>query len=352
MNYSAIDNLPLQQANIGAFVLWILFGLINSLFSIWNIAVLKTCKSLTNITLCLVIQISAVEGVAGVANAIIGSYHLFYIHRQYPETNSTLNCFLIGGISYMFFVSALAFLYLALSVDRFFICLLSGVYRNSSSKFKRVFYLLSYGTPCLICTLGFLDVSSTQYTPLCILRESLSKFGFLLFTYSMLTASILSVLMYGILIVVKIKLRQNQMSVGGNVAQVTAKINSKVTKALAGNAVVHLVTFTLAAFGNAMVTFCSNKGSYLGSYFVPFYYMGSVTSFIMYYNFQQQFRCGCKNLARRIFQKKPQMNNLTNNNNQTLFTLIKTSQIVAHANAYQPQTINVRCNYVQQLSEM
>lgn len=314
MNLSSIDNLQLQRANIEAFACWISFGIINSIFAVWNLAVLNISKSLTNITLHLATQMSVIETCGGIANAVIGSYHLYYVKRNIPETNTSLNCFLIGGVSYMYFVSSLALLYLSLSFDRCFSNLTPKLYAKYSSLFKYFLIVLTYFVPIVIVCLGFLDVPMNTYTSMCILRKSLSLFGFLMFTYSMLGISFLGVSVYGLVVVIlKLKLRTVRQS-GGNVAEIATKVNSKVTIALAGNALFHLLTFTLAASGNIVVTFMYDKGANFGPYFVPLYHLGGVTSFITYFTFHSQFRSGSKHLVRKLVCSKTEKISVTAQN--------------------------------------
>lgn len=295
----------IQKSLKSAFGFWVYCGSSNGILSLISLIVLVVWKPMSGDSLVLTIQLMIMEVFGSVLTLVLGLHHLYEIYTNEPESAPQLHCWSVIAIDVVS-IAVICVFYFELSVDRFCAAVLPYIYQRRSKHYMKYLTLIAWLITALFLGCSVIDVSPTKHVPLCLLRYGLTKIYFSSFEACMLALSVAAILIY-ILTVVILKLQLIHASkTGGNMADIKARMNKKVTRVLAVSAAGHFGTYGFAALMKIALTECSPTFC-TSPYFTTMYHFGGTVCFLTYFTFQQKFRMGCLALIKAIFKCKRQI---------------------------------------------
>lgn len=140
----------------------------------------------------------------------------------------------------------------------------------------------------------------------------MSSTAFNNYNYLVLTLSMLSVGLYIVFVLtLQIQVRLFKHS-SGNVAEISNRMRNKVTRSLAIAATLQFITFTSSLLSTLAITAYSSNPVAINPYFMATRALGGLTSFIVYYMYQNKFREGFQLLFKVALAKitKNQVENI------------------------------------------
>uniref|UniRef100_A0A915HLC0 G-protein coupled receptors family 1 profile domain-containing protein n=1 Tax=Romanomermis culicivorax TaxID=13658 RepID=A0A915HLC0_ROMCU len=290
------------NAQIPAYMLWILAATVNASTSLLSILVLHVTKLMSQKLRTIVIVHLVCEILHNTTNITEAIFHISMALLKKAETTTAYQCFQYIGFTFCL-MSFSNFIMFLVSIDRFLAIYYPSFYNTEthySAMIKAIIVEIFAEFSRLFS--AYFDIYPAGRIPVCLHRASQGLYFGYYQLYVTVFLSVAPVLLYFSCFVNLwngyYKARKSQ---NGNLVDVKKHLRDKITRALVFMTIWQLLTTNIASFFAPFTRNLPYKGSLIGPYFGTLFYVNGLAFFIANCVYVKTFRDGCRKILRKIF---------------------------------------------------
>lgn len=295
-------SLFLLKSQRNAYISWIFVGFINIISAFFTLIIFITWKPLRTDTQFLAANLAISE--IGISFSTMGPavYHLYNEYFELHEVQSQTTCFGKIIVQYSFLLLLAAF-HAVISFDRFMGAIFPLFYSQRNQYYAPIAATCIWFTSiCTTISLSY-GISNDVLVTACMGRFAITPSANFIYTYFLIALSIIPIFVYiCCMMVLRIQISIADLT-NESVVEISNRMKNKVTKSLAISASIHLISYLGSVLASLLVGLYSNNAAVLHPYFVTLFLDGGLSSFVVYYFCQQQFRDGLHHIIRKIVKK-------------------------------------------------
>uniref|UniRef100_A0A915HM64 G-protein coupled receptors family 1 profile domain-containing protein n=1 Tax=Romanomermis culicivorax TaxID=13658 RepID=A0A915HM64_ROMCU len=290
------------NAQIPAYMLWILAATINASTSLLSIMVLHVIKLMSQKLRMIVIVHLVCEILHNTTNITEAIFHISMALLKKAETTTAYQCFQYIGFTFCL-MSFSNFIMFLVSIDRFLAIYYPSFY-NTEMHYSIMIKAIIFEIFVEFCRLllAYFDIYPAGKIPVCLHRASQGLYFGYYQLYVTVFLSVVPVLLYfSCFVNLWIGYHKARKSQNGNLVDIKKHLRDKITRALVFMTIWQLLTMNTATFFAPFTRNLPYKGSLIGPYFGTLFYVNGLAFFIANCVYVKTFRDGCMKMLGKIF---------------------------------------------------